>query len=108
MICSRASAITNSTSARTSGSSGSSASFSASAAAGFSVAGAKRGLDPAANLAQHDPFLADFMIGQEAARQEGMPAVVEGQVGQGRAAAARDEEDQPGPVALFGGIVRRP
>ena len=66
----------------------------------------------AADLAQHDPLLAHFMVGQEAAGEEGVAAVVDGQVGQGRAAAARDEEDQAGPVALgglgdmCGGIVR--
>jgi hypothetical protein len=48
---------------------------------------------------------ADFVIGEEAARQEGMAAVVDGQIFQGRAAAARDEEDELCAVALPGGIV---
>jgi hypothetical protein len=67
-------------------------------------AGSVDGLNRAADRARHDPFLAHFMIGQEAARQQGVSAVVERQVGQGRA-AARDEKDQPDTVPLLGGIV---
>ncbi len=69
------------------------------------VRGTKARFNPAPNLAQHDPFLPHFMISQETARQQGMPTVVEGQISQGRATAALDEEGELGPVALFGGIV---
>ena len=68
-------------------------------------AGAEGGLDATADLAQHDPFLAHFMVGQKAAGQEGVAAVVDAEVGEGGAAAAGDEEHQPGPVALYRGIV---
>ena len=45
------------------------------------------------------------MIGEEAAHQERVAAVVDGQIGERGVAAARDEEDELGPVALLGGIV---
>ena len=68
----------------------------------------QRRLDPAADFAQDDPLLADFMVRQETAGQQGVAAVVDGQVGQGRAAAAGDEEDQSRPVPVRFRVVRRP
>jgi hypothetical protein len=47
------------------------------------VPSAKGCLDPATYFPQNDPFLTHFMIGQEAACQEGVPAVVDGQIGKG-------------------------
>jgi hypothetical protein len=67
--------------------------------------GSRGGFDAAADLLRHDPFLADFVIGEEAAGQEGVAAVVDGQIRERGAAAARNEEDELGPVALLGGIV---
>ena len=43
----------------------------------------KRRLDAPADLLDNDPILADFVIGEEATRQEGVAAVVHGQIGEG-------------------------
>ena len=43
----------------------------------------------AADFLRHDPFLADFVIGAEAARQQGVAAVVDGQIRE-RGAATKD------------------
>lgn len=45
------------------------------------------------------------MVGEEAAGEEGVAAVVEREIGQGRAAGAGDEEDQAGAVAVLGGAI---
>ena len=68
----------------------------------------QRRLDPAADFAQDDPLLADLMVRQEAAGQQGVAAVVDGEFGQGGAAAAGDEEDQSRPVAVRVPGSRRP
>src|SRR5712691_247362 len=72
---------------------------------GGGVGVAEGGSDAAADFFKDDPVVTHFMVGQKAAGQEGVAGVVDAEVGEGGAAAAGDEEYQPGPVALGRGIV---